>query len=279
MIRIKKIISVLFTLMLVLIIVPGTTAQAASNTGYVMDDHAEYSKVVRVGSYQVKKGNNGLYTKKGNGSWKRIVKGSISCFTTNGATIYYGSDYTESFSACSSTIYSISTSGKNKKKIKKISGGVCELYRYGNQLIYNSIPLGDGRDVYNYSLKTKKTKKLKSGVSIVYAKKQYLLLQGYGQDFSPRKLSTYNLTTKKTKTLASKTQEDKMYISGDRVYYAVWMKQGAESNTYQMKSCKLNGSSVKTNTNTFKGGSVKKVTSKYVKYYNTNWKLCTLYYK
>ena len=275
--RSRKLFGVLFALMLVLFVVP--KAQAASSTGYVMSK--DFGQSVSAGGYQVKTTNSGLYTKKGNGSWKRIVKGDIMCFTTNGGTIYYASDYLGSFSGASwSTIYTISTAGTNKKKLKRVSGGVCELYRYGNQLIYNSIPLPDGRNVYSYSLTTKKAKKIKSNVSIVHAKKQYLIFQSYGQDFSPRKLTSYNLSTKKLITLASRTQEDKLYFSGDRVYYASWIKSinYGNTNTFQIKSRKFDGSSVKTHTKTFSGGSVNKVTNKYAKYYNTRSQLCTRYY-
>lgn len=131
--RSGKILGTLFALLLVMIVLPGVNAQAASSTDYAMGDTTR--SVTKYG-YSVKISNNKLYARKGNGAWKCIVSNSnVSCFTTNGSVVCYAT-ISGSSSNSKSTIYSISVNGKNKIIIKQVSVAIEKIFRYKNQLVY-----------------------------------------------------------------------------------------------------------------------------------------------
>ena len=267
--RSGKLLGAVFVLMLVLLVVP--KAQAASSKGYVYAGESSYTvsdgytaSHASANGYKVRIQNHKLQVRKGNSSWKTIAsnRGMGTYFSTNGSTIYYTVQ-----SGGRSTIYSISVSGKNKKVIKRYSGYINGVYRYGNLLFFND---GYNLKVMSYSLSTKKTKTIISNFRMEDAKKQYVVLKGWttGGDAWIEPIYSYNMATGTRRTLTKTAEDYNIAVTSSRVYYVYWTKNVGygKQQTFQVKSCKLNGTDYKTHTVKFKAIMISDLTSKYVKY-------------
>lgn len=266
--KIKTFSKVVFLACVMIVLLPGVKAKA---TSYVLNPSA--SK--KIGKYYVKRTNSKIYvrtsTKK---SWKSITTapkgGKIQSYTTNGSKIYYGVDK-GSYPNESTTIFSILTSGKGKKTIKKTRGFSDVEYAYGDKIFYNLHPQGDaGADLYSYSIKTKKVKRLLTDKYITDVKNQYLLTQVYQGDFAPTKITCINTNNNKCKTIKN-VSESGYKIIGNRIYYTKFLKYNWNTEKYYQKyqvySCKFDGSNVKKHTNSFSGDTIKNVTNQYVTYW------------
>jgi hypothetical protein len=270
----RTILSAVFAMALLLIVFPCTNAQAASSTGYVMAGENSYTfhnnravTNASVGGYKVKIEEQKLCVRKGSGSWKTIVSNSRmdSDFTTNGQTIYYSLYY-----GGKTTVYSISVNGKNNKAIKTFSSFVEVCYRYGDKLFLND---WDNMTSKYYSLSTGKVTTIKKDYRIYNVKKQYAVIKSWttGGEACIGSIYTYNASSGKRKQLTSKAQDYFAEVSGNRLYYVYWATDAGygKQQTFQVKSCKLNGTDYKNHTAKFKAMSIYDMTTKYVQYQKT----------
>ncbi len=261
------------------IVLPKPTAQAA-NTDYVMAsrqngkisaDNSLYYEVTQNGcsAYVL---NNQLYTRKGTGSWKCIASAAAGRYmgnkiTTNGRTVYYA--VTNSRGGC--TIYSISVSGKNKKKVLSLKGGTQGMYRYGNKLYYN-----DWLHMrpYRYNLSTHTKTAMPKDMRIDDASGKYLLYSGWttgGGSFCP--LYSYNAATGKTKRLSKRANAECYIAVGSKAYFVEFVNSTynyyGKANPYRVRSCKMNGTGFKTLTPQMDNG-IWGLTKDYVEYIDKN---------
>lgn len=253
----RKMMRLIAVFMAIFMMLPVQSVQAASS--YVMGDMS--GKIVTAGSYQMKLSGNKLYSRKGkSGSWKRIAssKMTISCFTTNGSTVYFATtNYSYVSSSGNSQIYSMSVNGKNVRKIVTLNKkSVGNIYRYNDKLYLTERYGKNGGDFYSYSLTTKRHQKIGSGKFFTDA------WQGYGIVTDGRyykwtiPLYSMNLSTGRTKKLTSNCYGH--VASGNYVYYISYSRGVTayrENGTFVIKRATVSGNNVKTLTKTLVGKS------------------------
>lgn len=251
----RKRMRLMAVLMAILMLLPVQSVQAA--TSYVMGDSVP--GVITAGSYQVKLSGNKLYSRRGkSGGWKKIASPgtSISCFTTNGSTVYYvTSNYSYLTSGGKSQIYSVSVKGGSAKRVVTINNkGVSNIYRYSDKLYLTECYGKNGRDLYSYSLSNKKHRKMSSGRVL------YDAWQGYGIVTDGRyykwatPLYSMKLSTGQTRKLTSYSYGH--VTSGNYVYYISYFRGISayrQSGSFVIKRATVSGNNIKTLTKTLVG--------------------------
>lgn len=251
----RKRMRLMAVLMAILMLLPVQSVQAA--TSYVMGDSVP--RVITAGSYQVKLSGNKLYSRRGkSGGWKKIASPgtTISCFTTNGSTVYYAtSNYTYWTSSGKSQVYSVSVKGGSTKRIITINKKwISNIYRYSDKLYLTERYGKNGSDMYSYSLSNKKHRKMSSGGYL------YDAWQGYGIVTDGRyykwviPMYSMNLSTGRTKKLTSYCYGH--VTSGNYVYYISYFRGISacrQSGSFVIKRATVSGNNVKTLTKTLVG--------------------------
>ena len=270
----RKKMRLMAVLMAILMLLPVQPVQAA--TSYVMGNSE--SGVITAGSYQVKLSRNKLYARrKKSGGWKKIASSgsNIGCFTTNGGTVYYAtSSYSYITSGGKSQVYSVPVKGGSSKRIVTINNkGISNIYRYKDKLYLTERYGKSGSDLYSYSLKNKKHRKVSSRKVLYDAWQRYGIVTNgrYYKWATP--LYSMNLSTGRTRKLTSYSYGH--ITSGNYVYYISYfsgISADKQSGSFVIKRATVSGNSIKTLTKTLVGKNPR-ISGNYVVYdYNGSMK-------
>ena len=260
----KRKIQLFMALLIIMTFLGGIPVKAAASS-YIMGNSGTYS----VGGYQIKLNRSVLYSRKGTtGSWKKI-NNNVQAFTTNGSRIYFTKhNYNYYSDSGNAYIYSTSVNGGNIKRICTLKDRAIDgLYCYNNKLYLDERRGKHGICISEYSLKSKRYKKIRNG-KIIGAYKNYGMFveRKYYKWTEP--LYSRNLTTGKMKKLGSNCFRHK--VAGKYVYFADYsQKTGVQfhSGTFVVKRALVSGGDKKILTKKLYG-KVWDVTEKYVEYEN-----------
>ncbi len=163
---IKKLSMVL--VLMVFAVIVAMTVPTEAKAAY---KSSPYGKVIKCGSYYIKRNKTGIYkSKKKTSGFKLVVKAATSKikdngsyaygFTSDGTTIYYAVNDDKTNKGI---IYSIKATGKSKKTVYKAKHQVNVYYSYGGKIVYKSDVIGDKNFAwdYMYCLNPKSTAKTK----------------------------------------------------------------------------------------------------------------------
>jgi hypothetical protein len=231
------------------------------------------TKGTTVGNYVVKNTEEGIWTKKKNGSYKRIVWDSLTSeILCNGKTIYYltyDSYWDEAI------IRKIGIDGKNDQLVYEIQkydddlAGLVSAYK--NRIYYNAGEYG----TYNYNIKTKKARKVADGMSDMIFDQNTV----YYNDLASEASTNIRLI-KMGLDGANKKVIDKgvfyFKIIGKKLYYVKF--RGRDKNNVALESycsCNKNGTGKKTLTKV--KGLIYQFNTKYVWYERTNKAITKVY--
>ena len=236
---------------------------SAASSNYV----SGYYGTKTIGQYQVKVGENGLYSRKGHsGKWKKLSS-NCRAYITNGSKIYFAKDnYNYLYDTGNTTIYLGSIRGGKNQSVVTIHNRAVDRFYYYKDKLYIQERRGKYEDLISvYSLKTQKYRILQKGSLLT-------VYNGYGitSDNTTIKytypLYSVNLSSEKKKKIASYCYRHEN--SGKYLYFASFTKDiraYQDPGTFVVKRVSVNGSGSKTLT-TKLYGIVREVTSKYVEY-------------
>ncbi|MCD8012342.1 MAG: hypothetical protein LUG99_04090 [Lachnospiraceae bacterium] len=260
-----KIFMLFFALFLSFMLKPGTAY--AAKTEYVEAKTYEYT-TVNSAKIKIQSGSSSNYTiyfiKNGKTYTKSVTSSStVPSAVTNGTTVYYKAGF-------SGALYKWSPASDKTEKIGTVkvgNEGSFLVGGYGNNLYYSCMTedYEAAQDLYVYSLKTKKSTRIRKWAFYVGVSGKYVILEGSHGDPSPTPMYVYNTSTKKNKKLVSK-QLGGTTVSGNWIYYAKVTKSDLSTGIYTFK---VQGYNLKTGkTKTFaaglKGYYCSEITNKYI---------------
>ncbi|MCI8560633.1 MAG: hypothetical protein HFH03_05880 [Dorea sp.] len=218
------------------------------------------------GTYFWKKNGKIYASKSKKGAGKVIAEpGGWGNIVTNGSVVYYSQ---LSPNAAYGYVYSVKTSGKDRKRIAKVKD-LYQIAAYYNGNLYISYGLiGPDMSTYRLNVKTKKGKKIGKELVVYDQYKQYLLL--HHATYMSREggirnnAYIYNCKTGKSVKISNKVVSGLNFSSG-KVYYA----EKINAKSVRIKSCSLTGKNKKTLVKKLSANryNIGKITSKYVYYW------------
>lgn len=262
--RMKRKIRLCVILLAIMTLFSGRPVSAYTS-GFGMGAYKTYT----FGSYQIKNSQQGLYSRKGaSGSWKKIAN-NVNSFTVNGSNLYFVKyNYNYHSDSGNAYVYSTDLKGSRVKRICTLKNRAIDgIYYYSSKLYINERRGKFGWYISEYSLKSKKYRRIREG-TLFCAYKNYALFVGRSHNTFTVPLYSRNLITGKMKKLGSHC-----YMStgkGRYVYFDNYSKHTYarwDSGTFVVKRALMNGSGVKTLTPKLYG-KVRDITSKYVEYEN-----------
>lgn len=281
----RKAIKICFWLScLVLICMPIIKISAASEYKvvkfYINSLDSQKTEKVKVGSYYIWK-DEGLgvcISKTENGTGKVIIKNPIkqsdrlnNFYITNGKEVFYSIDINYFGENDYLKIYKIDITGKNNKYLGKLNHGD-NIESYYNGMLYISCHESVGgcdpttSNMYEFNIKTGKSKKVIEDYFVLEKKGQYLLGKAPTGEYVPVKIQVYDTKNKKVYKI-SETGEHPVFLD-NKIYYADLSLFKSSEYIMLIKSSSVTGKNQKELAKIKMGGwgSIFKITTNYVMY-------------
>lgn len=207
------------------------------------------------------------------------LAGELSSAISDGNKIYYTVCKTYHDRAYSKGIlYQINTDGSSKKKLvtARIDSGdpVLQLVGcYGGRLYYLKAEYTAEIDCpfYSYSIKNQKAEKVvKKNSGLVRQFGKYFVMHPAAGDICPLPHTIYNAKTGKASVFTEKG--DIYYYKKNRIYYAEFIKETGPAYSFAIKRTDMDGKHKKTLANISNVSGITKLTDKYVKYSDTDYR-------
>lgn len=134
---------------------------SAYTSGFGMGAYKTYT----FGCYQIKNSQQGLYSRKGaSGSWKKIAN-NVNSFTVNGSNLYFVKyNYNYHSDSGNAYVYSTDLKGSRVKRICTLKNRAIDgIYYYSSKLYINERHGKFGWYISEYSLKSKKYRRIREG--------------------------------------------------------------------------------------------------------------------